>query len=133
MMRWIVHSLKCSRNDIGEKISWTRTVPWLFCEADDQEQALEILVQIETTTDQATIDLNKSLRADLVAVSLGGPCPALLQRKVTAIDNSPLDEGNGESFHRNTNLEQGRSTNARLPWIKKPQCVTHKFYNAPEQ
>ena len=118
MMRWIVHSLKCSRNDIGEKFSWTRTVPWLFCEADDQEQALEILVQIETTTDQATIDLNKSLRADLVAVSLGGPCPALLQRKVTAIDNSPLDEGKGESFHRNTNLEQGRSTNARLPWIK---------------
>ena len=122
MMRWVSFTLACSKADISEKFNWLSCVPWLFVEADKQEQALEILAQIdskqESEHDPLTITLGNRHREDLVACAMGNGCSDSLQNVVVRYDNGPLDEGAGESIHRLTNLESNRSTNARLPCIK---------------
>ena len=75
MMRWVSFTLACSKADISEKFNWLSCVPWLFVEADKQEQALEILAQIdskqESEHDPLTITLGNRHREDLVGSCYG--------------------------------------------------------------
>ena len=58
-----------------------------------------------------------TLMPSLQAVVDGEGVNADLAEEITALDNCPVDEGLGESYHRATHLTKLRSSAARNPWI----------------
>ena len=47
----------------------------------------------------------------------GGPVREYLAREISALRNTPLDEGPGEGWHRHSNQTVQRASAAKMPWV----------------
>ena len=89
--------------------------------ADTSDGAREYLSQVSRIPleklDSLSLEHRTNLTRSLEIVRDGGAVPADLQTEVDAINNCPVDEGDGEGYHRQTNLTKVRGAASRSTWV----------------
>eukprot|EP00928_Gymnodinium_smaydae_P029406 TRINITY_DN22159_c0_g2_i2.p1 TRINITY_DN22159_c0_g2~~TRINITY_DN22159_c0_g2_i2.p1 ORF type:complete len:633 (-),score=31.49 TRINITY_DN22159_c0_g2_i2:786-2684(-) len=124
-VEWILtevsYSIRAVEKDVGEKCAWVYLVPWRMATADTpagaDSWAQQLRAARDDTLDPISLKHKHTLLPCLDCVASGGEMSLALAAEVRAFQNSPLDEGPGESFHRLTNLTKTRSAASKRPWL----------------
>lgn len=122
---WIMLELSLSlRNTASEltlKTKWLHCVPWRITECDNPEQAdicANMLVEASDANTSPLIACQKEeLAPSLQARAAGDPVSALLRGEIDRLNNTPLDEGPGEGYHRQTHTSLRRACASSAQWI----------------
>ena len=103
------------------KFAWLHVVPWSMVRADTAVGATAAYIDLHTADAQALDPLSLHYKATLLPalrqVMDGSPAPAALCKEIGALQNVPLDESLGESWHRASNLTFHKASRSRQPWI----------------
>ena len=118
-------------------------VPWNFSQADTPSGAKVFIDQVESRPgaehDPLTVYLYETHRHDLHVVADGGAVSQALADEVARHNDTPLDEGAGEGYHRSTHHARVRAANANSPYLKQSvRCKSNlrlllKFLSAGPQ
>ena len=97
-------------------------VPWVFSQADEPDGAAEFLAGATSRPfeqqDALTQYLYYTFREPLQERAAGNPCDPLLSDGVSIVNETPLDEGAGEGYHRGTHLTRIRARASKSLYIK---------------
>ena len=111
---------KLVANVLGYRFKYLQSVPWVFVRADTPRGARAFIEQAESRAscdhDPLTVFLYKSHKDALHAVRDGGEVTMALAEAVSAYNDTPLDEGAGEGYHRSTHHARARAANAKNPY-----------------
>ena len=99
---------------------YLRSPPWNFVHADSPQGAAEFLRTVEASPMEEHDDLTKFLyekhRVALRLRAAGDEAAPSLRAEVSAMEETPLDEGAGVGYHRSTNVTRVRASNAKSPF-----------------
>ena len=110
----LVFAMRRVADEVLLKFMFLDITPWIVVRACIPEVAQQVVQQLEGADDDKldtlSLEYKRTLLPSLRIRAGGGEVAEDLSRETTALDNSPLDEGQGEGYHRRTNLEKKRAT-----------------------
>ena len=115
----VCYSLRVTVSTGGPKTVWADTVPWIVARADNAVDARTAIDQLRSLP---KLDLLSQRYRDTLLPSLqlvvdGGPVASDLSDEMSKLNNTPVEEGPGEGYHRATNCSLSRSRVSRHPWL----------------
>jgi len=126
----IAHTLRNVAGHLQLKFKFLDCLPYLFVFAATQAGAQEILDHLEQTEPErrgpCTRCWAEHFLGDIKAVAAGEEPSARLRAEVKRLENIPMDEGPGESYHRGTNWAKTRASGATREYII---CVQRRDQN----
>ena len=120
----VVTVLRLVANLEDYRHNYLKVVPWSFSQADSQSGAAAFIDGVDSRSrdehDPLTITLYDENREALHHLRDTGEVPVLpLVEAVSEVNDTPLDEGAGEGYHRSTRHARVRAYNAGSPYLKQ--------------
>ena len=115
--------LRCAADLFLKRCKYFGIVPWAFVLADTVAGAAACVQQVNERPlcehDRATQDIWGRLQKDIEARAAGGEVTPALAEEVRILGHTPLDEGCGEGYHRDTSHEKIRAPSAATAHLKQ--------------
>ena len=115
--------LRLVANILEYRHKYLKIVPWSFSQADTASGAAAFVDDVTSHAsekhDPLTLFLYDSNREALELLRDTGECLPELVEAVEEVNDTPMDEGAGEGYHRSTHHTRVRAYNARSPYIKQ--------------
>jgi hypothetical protein len=118
----VSNMMKRGASTIGIRFKYLANIPWICCNMDNMEGALEVIRQVEARPlpehDPLMLDIWRRLESDIRQVAGGAEPSDALTEEVDLINATSLDESAGEGYHRASNHEHTRAPGAKMLHLK---------------